>query len=587
MNNTYYRELISVNTDENLDELSYFTKDYIEDVFEKSRGQIDIYNLERLEVVLKDIVSTIPEAGKAIVADLEGHILYQADSTASYHFQRGDRMKVGIERRPGVKVRKLISQDSLRGYLLLYKNKEYIESRTFDLFLDSLTIIAVSLLFSFQLLVFGNLFVDRAHRDNPIQMKAREYEVQDPIKRKNKYRILRIIAFLFFMAEFIPLSFLPLLIRSVYEANPLSIFGLSKEVILGLPISIYLIGISLTVLITGFLSQRISVKKTFYIFVSLHLIGSVFTAFASNILLLILARFIVGLGYGGVLISGINLVIQATTIRDRSTGFGFWFAGYSTANICAISIGGVLANRLGYSAGLVIGAFFAGLLLLFITFYIKEVKPDMTHPYGKAKFKLSDLVVLFKNRTLFSLLMFSAVPTQITFIGLFTYAFPLYMSDIGISQSNIGRLLTIYGLMLLLSPVIGGLADRFKKERAFIILGGLVLGMTLLLFSIAEGLLIAVFAIIAIGIADVFSTSTRGSYLTLAREAKDIGESKISSIFMTFEKIFTITAPLIAGSLIAIQGYSGTIVTMGIIMLVSVVLFTIFSQNLRKLHEEE
>jgi hypothetical protein len=111
--------------------------------------------------------------------------------------------------------------------------------------------------------------------------------------------------------------------------------------------------------------------------------------------------------------------------------------------------------------------------------------------------------------------------------------------------------------------------------------------MTLLLFSIAEGLLIAVFAIIAIGIADVFSTSTRGSYLTLAREAKDIGESKISSIFMTFEKIFTITAPLIAGSLIAIQGYSGTIVTMGIIMLVSVVLFTIFSQNLRKLHEEE
>ncbi len=586
LNNTYYGNLISSNTDDNLEDISYYTKEYIEDVFVKSRGRIDIYSLERLEDILKDIVNIVPEAKEITVADLNGTILYQADKISKRDFQKGEAPKTFIEETQNSKVQRLVGQNRVRGFLILHKDIGYIESQSFDMLIDSLTIIAVSLLFSFQLLVFGNLFVDRAHRDNPIQMKAREFEIQDPVKRKNKYRILRIVAFLFFMAEFIPLSFLPLLIKSVYESNPIIIFNMSKQVILSLPISIYLVGISITVLITGFLSQNMSVKETFYIFVSLHLVGSVFTAFAPNIVLLILARFTVGLGFGGILISGVNLVIQATTIRDRSTGFGFWFAGYSSANICAISIGGVIANRLGYSVGLLIGAFFAFLLILFITFYIKEVKPDKTHPYGKAKFKWSDLVVLFKNRTLFSLLMFSAVPTQITFIGLFTYAFPLYLSDMGVSQSNIGRLLTIYGLMLLISPVVGGLADKFKMERKFIIWGGVILGLTLLLFSIMEGVLVVVFAIISIGIADVFATSTRGSYITLAKEAKEIGESKISSIFMTFEKIFTVAAPIIAGSLITFQGYSGSIVTLGIIMLVTVILFTIFSQNLRKLHDD-
>ncbi len=529
-----------------------------------------------------------------------------------------DIEKVSLKNTEYQTVTELYNGDKLEGHLIIFTNKKFLDKLYFDLLMDALTVIAVSLIFSFQILIFATLFVNRKERKRKKKMLEKreknkldrretireeadkelteDIDAVDTIEtdfRERKYKIFRIAAFLFFLAEFIPLSFLPLFIKHVYEANPIILFGLSKEAMLGLPISVYMLGISISVLIAGTLTQKLKVKTSFLLYSSLLLIGAVLTAFSTNIIQLMIFRFISGLGYGGIVISGVNMIVTYTNISDRTTGYGFWFVGYSSANICAVPIGGVIASRLGYSAGMFVSGFFALLLILFALAFItglermKTALDDRSHiekesAKKKAKFKLKDVLALFKNRSILSLLLFAIIPAQITFIGFFTYAFPLYMNSINISQANIGRLLTIYGIMLLFSTMVGRMADKYKNERIFIVIGNLILGIALFSFFFTEGVIIVIIAIIAIGIGDVLVQATKGSYITLAKEAREIGESKFSSIFLTFEKIGTIVAPIIAGSLIAFLDYKNSIVVIGVITIVGVILFSLLSKNLRK-----
>lgn len=527
-----------------------------------------------------------------------------------------DIERVSLQNTDYQTVTELHNEEKLEGYVIIFTNKQFLDKLYIDLLMDALTVIAVSLIFSFQVLVFATLFVDRKERKRKKKLLEQRTILSEGITSKEqadeeldkdidvvnsveadfkerKYKIFRIAAFLFFLAEFIPLSFLPLFIKHVYEAYPIILFGLSKEAMLGLPISVYMLGISISVLIAGTLTQKLKVKSTFLIYSGFLLIGAILTAFSTNIIQLMVFRFISGLGYGGIVISGVNMIVTYTNISDRTTGYGFWFVGYSSANICAVPIGGVIASRLGYSVGMFVSAFFALLLLLFVLAFIKgleEMKKAIDDKANagkqinknKAKFKLKDILILFKNRSIVSLLLFAIIPAQITFIGFFTYAFPLYMNSIHISQSNIGRLLTIYGIMLLFSTMVGKMADKYKNERIFIVVGNLILGIALFSFFFTEGIIIVIIAILAIGIGDVLVQATKGSYITLAKEAREIGESKFSSIFLTFEKIGTIVAPIVAGSLIALLDYKNSIVVIGIITIVGVLLFTILSKNLRK-----
>jgi len=479
-------------------------------------------------------------------------------------------------------VTELKKHNEIEGYIVLHTDKEFIEGQTYDLIMDSATVIAVSLIFSFQILIFTSLLAAKSKKKKEENLsEAEEIERVNEL-RDRKHKIFRIAAFLFFLAEFIPLSFLPMFISKIYEFDPISIFNLARQSILGLPISAYMLGVTISVLVAGLLIRRITTRHSFFIFSLFMIAGLVLAGFATNILQLIIYRFISGLGYGVIVVSGVNLIIQNTSFDDRTIGFGFWFVGYSSANICAVPIGGVIASRIGYSTSMFVAAFFGLCLLLFVFFFIENVKPKKTDLEARPKFKFSDILAVFRDRSLFSLLFFASIPAQITFVGFFTYAFPLYLTSLGMSQSNIGRLLTLYGILLLLSPTIGKLSDKIKNERLFIILGNIILGLALLLFYFSEGLLIIIVAIVAIGVGDVLVSLTKSSYITLSKEASKIGESKLSSIFLTFEKIGTVVAPIIAGILITAFNYSYSIVIIGAITIVSILLFAIISQNLRR-----
>lgn len=577
-NHKYYEKAYLRTTDSNLKSFSAVLSKNIE--FFTNLG-LPIERLKKAEYLLADRLKDVSECREINVTDKNGKILYKVDETAKESILeenstlRTSPLSIDLENTELKQISEIKSQDKTLGYIALFINKKMIDSKLFELLMDALTVIAVSLIFSFELLVLFSFFVDRKKEEDLTDEKALE---------EQNIKLIRLTSFIFFFTELIPLSFLPIYIKSLYAQNPIKIFNLSYDTILGIPFSSYMFGITFFILIVGFLSKKLSVRNVFFISISFLALGSLLSALAQDLIQLTIFRFISGLGYGGCLINGTSLVMEKTKSTNRSTGFGYWSLGYATSSICAISIGGIVANRLGFRVGLLVSTVFALMFLMYVFTYIKDTKTQK--PQAKEnvneKIKFSEILSLFKNKSILSALVFSNFPIQIVFFGIFQYALPLYMNDNGISQSNIGRILTIFGLIALFTPMIASIADKMRNDRIFIIVGNTITGIFLILFFIFNNFYMLIISIISLSIGVMFVDSVEESYITSSKEAKAIGEAKLLSVYKTLEKMMAVISPLIAGVLITTFNYSKTIMIIGVITLISVLFFVLFSKNLRK-----
>ena len=393
-----------------------------------------------------------------------------------------------------------------------------------------------------------------------------------------------ITSFLFFFATLIPLSFLPIFIKEVYQISQSGFMGLSEGTMLSLPISSYMIGAAVIIPIIGFVSNKFSIRGIFLLSLTLFGGGTLISAFSNNMVQLIAARFIAGLGYGAGVINSTNLIVRFTDTGNRTTGFGNWAGGFAAASICAISIGGIIVNRLGYRMGFFVATAFAVLLWLFVFSFLK-VEERRSAP-RKQKIGLRSFFYLFRNRTLVANLIFSTVPIQLAYIGLFQYVFPLYMNTMNISQSNIARILTVYGLISLATPLISRASDRIQKNKLFIIIGNLITGVFLLGFFLYENILLMILVIVVMGIGSMLVDAVNEAFIISSKEAREIGETKLLSIYTTYEKIIAVVVPVISGILITAVGFSSSIGVIGVITVGGAILFALLGRNIKPAEPE-
>ncbi len=517
------------------------------------------------------------EAEGLYVTDPSGRLLYAAAPGGTYSVLGATEPAPPAlrERATSGRMRPLSSAAAAPAFLTVEVNRSFIAGLLRDALFDILTILAVSLVLGFELAGMLSVFVRGA---GPAAATDRS---------DRSLHVIRMVSFVFFFAALIPLSFLPAYIETILGTDASALFGLSRESAIGLPITSYMLGVTLFIPLVGALSTRLSVRSLFFLSGSLFLGGTLATAFAPGMIALIAARFVAGLGYGGIVINGSNLAVASTTEDNRSTGFGFWSAGFAAATICAISIGGVIVNRLGYRFGVLTAAGAAALLLVFVAFFV-EKSPARTRETARLGLRLEDILLLFRNRSLLANLLFSGIPFSLAYVGTFQYILPLYMGNSGISAANIGRILTVYGLISLATPLVSRLADRTRNEKRIIIIGNLVTGLSLVLFAVAESFfglegsyVLLVFVLLGMGFGGMMIDASEESFLTSAPEAAELGEAKLLGLYATFEKIASVVVPLLAGALVAFLGYSGSLGVIGAITVAAAVLFAVMATNMR------
>lgn len=390
---------------------------------------------------------------------------------------------------------------------------------------------------------------------------------------------VRIPLFLFMLAQELSRPFLPLFFDQVY--TPIGF--LSKELTIGLPITTFMVMVLIAIPIAGALTDRIAPRAMFVVGILPSVIGHVGAAQSSGIIQVLIWWTVAGLGYGIIFISAQAYVAQHTAPTSRAVGMSGFLGAVFAAFVCGPAIGGILADRLGYEATLLVAAaialFAAGAALVTVD---RETSNGRSFGLRGARANRSWRRILVQ-RDFLTLTIFSALPSKLVLGGLFFYLIPLFLSELGNSQSNVGRIMMVFGIAcVVITPLAARRSDRLERPHVFIIIGGLIVGLGCLLPTLSTstaGVLAAV-AVIGAGYA-ILNTPQLALIQKIAERGREygVGPGVIVGSFRTLERIGTAAGAVVVGAVVTFVGYGEAMLAVAALVVVCTIAYSLLGMR--------
>jgi predicted MFS family arabinose efflux permease len=355
------------------------------------------------------------------------------------------------------------------------------------------------------------------------------------------------------------------------------IFGLSRAVVMGLPISVEMFFAGISVLSAGAWLDRRGWHEPFLIGLFLAVLGVLYSWLAPDAFHFIASRGVAGLGYGFALMAAQGFVIAYTDDRSKAQGFTQLFAGAYAGSICGGVAGAMLAERFGYGPVFFLGAV---ILLLVVPYTILFMRSALRRPEHRVAavrtqpFNMEKILHFVFNKNVLSLILLSIIPAAIAVVGFLNYFSPVYLNRIGVSQSNIGRVLMIYGICLIyIAPFISKYVDLSNNKKNYVVLSGILGGLTFVVFHFFTGIYVTAVAVFLLGLSSAFGFASQSAYLLQLKTTQELGEGKAMGIFTSVEKAGQVLGPLVFGWLILSTQLSQALTYLGMLYLVIVLLF--------------
>lgn len=467
---------------------------------------------------LQRIVKSVPELETVYLSDAQGRLLHgekQQNDASEFRYA----MPLQTDR------------SGIRGELHIVLSKTYIEEKIKDIWWDALTVSLISFFFMVEVV----LFVLRL-----LNLRLADGE-QEGASDANP-NMIRSLAFLFFLATDMSVSFIPMHMKNL--AQPL--WGLSKQATLALPISAEMLCASLTAISTGFIIDKRGWRLPFFGGAAIVAVGVLLSGLSDTGVMFILARALVGAGFGFAWMAMRGYVAANPTAAAKAKGFAQMNAGIYAGNICACAFGALLAERLGYSGVFFIALSVVVLTVIFAALLIKDpvgaVSPGRNAVAGGS----SNWTEFFSDSGVIGVMLFITIPSALCLTGFLNYFFPLYSDQLGLTPANIGRAFMIYGICIVyLGPVMGKIIARSKDLRRLII-GGSCIGISALLFFSGVGTLPAAIAAVALfGLADSIGFIAQNTFLLSLPATKAFGDGKALGFFSMTKKIGQMLGPIV------------------------------------------
>jgi len=459
---------------------------------------------------------------------------------------------------------------SVAGTIRVRISKYYFLRESCNLILNAVTVIAVSILFLVELLIFLYHFIDK-----PV--------TKEIVARGVHFGLIRPVTFLFLFGMDLCMSFIPLHMEKLYTP----IGALSKNTVMGLPISVEFCCVGITIFLSGFWVDRRGWHEPFLTGLFLAGSGTLYSWLAPDVIHFIISRGIVGMGYGLTLLAAQGFVIAFSSATSRARGFAQFLSGLYAGSICGGATGALLAEKIGYG-----GVFFIGAMVLYATIFyplifmrkamIRPVtgKKTDTDPKTPAYANPGRRVVFkfFSNRIVLSLIFLSSLPAAFAAVGFLHYFSPVYLNRLGSSQGTIGRELMLYGFSLVyLGPVIARFVDKFNTKKNYVFVGCLLGSLAFLMFYFFEGVAAVTFAVLLLGLSNSFIIASQSTYLLGLKVTHAFGTGKAMGIFRAVSRLGQALGPIIFSGLFLSKNIRMSITYFGLIYLATAILFFIFT----------
>ena len=233
--------------------------------------------------------------------------------------------------------------------------------------------------------------------------------------------------------------------------------------IAGLVSGAYVVGGLFSRIYSGSAMQKHSWKKIALIFSLIHLTASVLYTFCAKLIILLLVRFIHGIGFGATM-NAVMLIAMSSLPKSRyGEAAGYFMMSASLGVAIGPFVGGIIFDYFGGSGCFAAASLFSLIVVVSILmvdtrnidpYYTRRAEVGYAPPKEKIPLRLTDL------------LEFKAIPVSLCIFCLcFGYAalmsfYRLYAQATGLTK-EFSSFFLIYALVLLVSrPMVGKLQDK-------------------------------------------------------------------------------------------------------------------------------
>lgn len=561
-----YRELYIENVKENTSMFARIIQKDINQVVGKGVTYEDLNISEWLD----KSISSVQEVERIYIADSDNKVLFSSGGLGGLFLSKRYTKYVNV-----LQLNKEPSGNTATIGVVL--SKKHIDGKILSLGLDALTVLAISFIFMVELSLLLIFSIKRKF----INILKQE---KQGTKTESDLAIVRTLAFLFFLASYMSISFIPILMKNFYTPK----LGISENVMMGLPISVEMLCCGISTLISGYVIDKRGWKAL--LIVGLVILGSglFMSGFAGNAMLFILARGITGIGFGISFMSLRCITFVFPSVKDRNNSLtGLNSGAYAGIN-CGCAIGAMISERIGYSNVFFVALISVVLITLFALKFVvssKELKnkseyigldtkPDLNKVKHKATYKETGVLRFITNKNIASFFLFVAVPVAVC--GMFlNYYFPVFAEKSGVSTADIGRAMLLNGLCVIyLGPMLCNLlSNRLGLRKASILAGGLYF-LAMIIFAGMGNVPGAIITVTLLGVIDSFALVIHNNYFLSFESSKMIGEGKAVGIYSIATRFGQMIGPIVFG-MNTVSGISKGIGSIAFALLFSIIIFTI------------
>lgn len=418
---------------------------------------------------------------------------------------------------------------------------------------------------------------------------------------------VRPIVATFILSANLQSSFLPVYTKELLETPTFIDAFFAKEILVGLPITLYMIVVAVALMSLG--SSYCSKFKPFKALtwgLIISSAGFILSAFALNVIHLILGRMMCAIGFAMIVFYCRNYIVEHSDPENRALNLAGYTAAFSGGMLCSIVVGGIITEYFSYKAVFLFSAAILLIVLKFAHMVFKDYGSDENDLEDAATESLSvksndknSKAVERKNIPLLFKLMlkdielasifFQGIVTRVIFIGLFYYTLPIFLKQF-FSFSDVGRIMMFYTLSsILLSTWLNKFVKQPKHSIWGIFISNVVLGVAMCLFTMLKldntiyiGL-VSIGLLLILGIANCITFPSQVNLLLETKTAKQMGTHTPMAVFQAVERVGSALGPVIFGSITVWFEITDAVGVVGAACLVTTIMFIIpYSKRLLK-----
>jgi predicted MFS family arabinose efflux permease len=547
-----------------------FTARIIQKELNKSlKSEVPLESLTGIEEWLDAIAKGVPE--------IEGIQVNGAGRTIYSTMGAGEAAPVRAD--PRFVVSLPLTTDSLgvTGALDVRVSKRFVDRRVMNIAMDGLTVLLTSWFFMVEITLFLLIFL----KHQLGRELARSSGEADRTAGGVDFTMVRSLAFLFFTATSMSISFIPVLMRG-FKAD---LFGLSPGLVMGIPVSVEVFASILSTVITGRLLDGKGWRPLFLLGTAFLGAGTILSALSGDAWTFILARGVVGIGYGFCWMALRGFASAAPSEEGRSGSFAALNAGIYAGINCGCVTGAMLSERIGFSPVFFVALAVAAMAALFALAFFRNVKTEFLEapggeeiPSGQVSSGSAGLLGFLANGSVFGFFLLVAIPTAVSAVFI-NYFLPVFSVEANVSASNTGRVILLYGMCIVyLGPLLSRYAIRAIGAKGATLVSSLLMAGGLLAFAATGNFLGALIAALVLGIADSFGMVSQNNYFLGLPAVRREGVGKALGLLSIMKKLGQMVGPLALGALLGLGMARGMGLT-GVLLLICTILFALVSRG--------